>query len=92
MQQRVQPTAPKNTYCAVIMHRAKQRDSGMRRLSRMQVKEGFSCRCHLAKEQRALQVTCFSLTATKTPPHKRSTFKFLARDKLSPCVRVSKGV
>lgn len=59
---------------------------------RMYAKEGFSCRCHLAKEQYALHMTCFSLSATRKPPHTHWTFKLLGRDELSPCVHVSKGV
>lgn len=44
------------------------------------------------QEQCALHMTCFSLSITKTPPRTHSTCKFLGRDKLSPCVRVSKAV
>lgn len=81
--------APNNTSCALIIHRSTEGQWNVWRFSRISVKECCSCRCHSAKEQYALHRTCFSLSATKTPPHTHSTFKFLGRDKLSPCVRVS---
>lgn len=91
MQQSVQPTAPNNTSCALIVHRSTEGQWNVWRFPRIHVKECSFFRCHLAKEQYALHRTCFSLSATKTS-HTHSTFKFLGRDKISPCVHVSKGL
>lgn len=91
MQQHVQLTAP-NTSCALIIHRSTEGQWNVWRFSRIHVKECSSCRCRLAKEQYALHRTCFSLSATKISPHTHSTFKFLGRDKIRPCVCVSKGL